>query len=216
MNVDTCIRGRRSCHSYRSKDVPLDVIGEIIEAGTYAPSAGNRQTWHFIVVKDEGKREKLAQLSHDQTWMIDAPVHIVICNDQDELVKWFGEKGTLYGSQNCAVAASLIMMKAEEAGLGSCWVGGFDEQAARELLSIPEHITPEIIITLGYPDRLEREAERRSVHDVTSFETYGKSIADLRLVPLKKHVEKLEKKKNKMVKKGLHTLKGLEGKLLRS
>lgn len=215
MNVDTCIRGRRSCHAYQSKDVPLDVLGEVLEAGTYAPSAGNLQNWSFIVVRDDAKREKLSQLSHDQHWMTEAPVHMVICNDRDEMVKWFGEQGGLYGSQNCAVAAALMMMKAEEAGLGTCWVGGFDVEGVQRLLEIPEHLLPEIIVTIGYPNRLEKHAERRSVHDVVSFEKFG-GKADLRWVPLKKHVKELAKKKDKVVKKGVETLKGLEQRLRKS
>ncbi|MEK6840002.1 MAG: nitroreductase family protein [Nanoarchaeota archaeon] len=209
MNVDTAIRGRRSCHSYQQKDVPLDVLGELLEAGTCAPSAGNLQSWHFLVVRDASKREKLAAMSHDQTWMNEAPVYIVVCNDRDEMMRWFGEEGVLYGSQNCAVAAGLIMIKAESLGLGTCWVGGFDVDKVQELLDIPGHIIPEIIITVGYPNRLEKDDERRSLHDVISFEKFG-GKADLKWIPLNKQVKKLAQKKDEVIKKGKETLKGLE------
>ena len=210
MNIDACIRGRRSCRRYLDKRIPLDVLGEVLEAGTYAPSAGNIQNWEFIVVTDEDKKNILAGLCKNQDWMREAPVHVVICNDRERVLKVFPDRGELYATQNCALAAGLIMMKAEDAGLGSSFVGSFDVEKVRNLFNIPEHIIPELIITLGYPDRMEKEAERISIHQVTSFENYGKRVIDQSILPLTKQVKKLGKASDKVVKKGLEKLKGLE------
>ncbi len=211
MDVDACIRGRRSCREYLDKNVPLDVVGDVLEAGTYAPSAGNKQNWQFIVVTDEDKRNRIAQLCKNQDWMIEAPVHIVICNDADAIKNNYPDRGEIYATQNCAVAAGLMMLKAEDVGLGSCWVGGFDAVGIRNLLEIPENIIPELILTIGYPNRMDKEAERISVNLVTFFDKYGKKSIDTSVFPIKKQIKRLKKARDSIVKKGKEKLKGLEG-----
>jgi nitroreductase len=209
MGLDQSIFKRKSCRAYTNKKVSWESIGAVLEAGTFAPSASNLQNWTFIVVTDEGKREKLAHLSMKQTWMMDAPVHIVVCNETSKVKDYFGERGNLYGTQNCAVAAAFMMLKAEDIGLGSCWVGGFDVEGVKTLLEIPADVIPELILTLGYPDRLDKEPVRMSVTFATFFDSYGKRKLDYDPFPLAKQTKKLQK----MKEKGLKKLKALPGKL---
>ncbi len=192
MDIDECITGRRSCRSYSTKSVPVNVIGEILEAATYAPSSGNRQNWAFIVVMDEAKKEELCMASVKQTWMLEAPVFIVICDKKSDVVEMYPDRGELYAVQNCALATQNLMLKAHSLGLGTCWVGAFDVDAVGKIMRIPDGIVPEVIITLGYPLKYEKEAERHPVDVVTFFNEYGSKKLDESMFPLRKHIGKIE------------------------
>ena len=201
MNLDECIKNRRSCRFYTSKSVPLDVVGEVLEAGTYAPSSGNCQNWSFVVVTDEDKKYEVASASK-QLWMIDAPVFIVVCNNKRKVLDLFPDRGSLYSTQNCAFAAANIMLRAHDLGLGTCWIGAFDVTKVQQILKIPDDMIPEIILTLGYPDKLEKEAERYTVDIVTFFNEYGKRTSDKSIFPLTKHSKTVEDKLQKAKEKG--------------
>ncbi len=192
MDLDSCIRDRRSCRSYTTKRVSIDVIGELLEAATYAPSAGNRQNWMFVVVMDEDKKYALAMASAKQLWMTEASAFIVVCDRKKEVVELYPDKGELYAVQNCSLAIENLLLKGHDLGLGTCWIGAFDVAAVRTALSIPDDVEPEAIITLGYPEKFEREAERHPVDVVTFFDEYGNKKLDESIFPLAKHMKKIE------------------------
>src|SRR3989338_1518244 len=103
MNVFECIRTRRSIRKYNDKDVPWDNIVEIMQAGKYAPFAGNIFNCKFIVVKNEDKRRAIAEASVQQYWMADAPVHIVVVGEPEKAERYYGIRGArLYTIQGCA------------------------------------------------------------------------------------------------------------------
>jgi nitroreductase len=210
MDLDRCLHERRSCRDYTSKKISLATVSEIIEAGSWAPSAGNVQNWNFIVVSDEEKRKKLSQLCMDQDWMIDAPIHVIICNDKKKVVDLYPKRGELYASQHCAYATAFMVLKAESLGIGSCLVGGMDVEGVQRLLNIPEHVVPEMVITLGYPDMVEDEVDKTAAPFVTYFEEYGTKKADLDFFPLQRQVQRAEKKQRKLLKKGVDKLKKLK------
>lgn len=192
MDFSDVLEKRRSCHFYRSKPVEFDLIGTVLYAGTQAPSAGNVQNWEFIVVTDQGKREQVAKACIDQTWMVNAPVHLVICNNKERVTKLYPRRGALYATQNCALAAGNMMLRATELGLGTCWVGSFDETAVKRILRIPSSVEPELILTLGYVQELDQPTSREPLSVVTHFETYGKRNreGDVGVFPLVPRVER--------------------------
>jgi len=165
MNVEECIKTRRSIRRYKDKLVDWDRIVSIVNGGKFAPSAGNIQNWKFIVVRKDEVRKKLAQAAFDQDWMEDAPVHIVIVGEPEKAGRFYGARGErLYTTQSCAAAVENMMLMATELGLGSCWVGAFDESKVKKALSMPENAVPQAIITIGYanekpemPARVELE-----------------------------------------------------------
>ena len=106
-------------------------------------------------------------------------------------------------------------MKAEDLKLGTCIVGAFDADDVRKLLSIPERAEPEMILTLGYPETWDKDVERIPVNLVTYFDEYGKKSIIYDPFPLKKQVKKLEKIKEKGVKKSLEMLAGLKEKIVK-
>ncbi len=153
MNIEECLKTRRSIRKYKDKPIDWDKIVQILDAGKFAPSAGNIQNWKFIVVKKEDVRKKLATASFDQDWMEDAPIHIVVVGEPEKAERFYGSRGErLYTIQSCAAAVQNMLLMAHEIGLGSCWVGAFDELKVKRALNIPENPTPQAIITIGYPD----------------------------------------------------------------
>jgi len=153
METQECIKTRRSIRKYKDKPVDWDKITGILDAGKFAPSAGNIQNWKFIVVRKEEVIKKLAQAAFDQDWMEDAPVHIIVAAEPKKAERFYGARGErLYTIQSCAAAVENMLLAANELGLGSCWVGAFDESKVKRALNMPEDAVPQAIITIGYAD----------------------------------------------------------------
>ncbi|MEM4245462.1 MAG: nitroreductase family protein [Candidatus Nanoarchaeia archaeon] len=198
MNVEDAIKGRRSVRSYSEKDVKHEDLVKVLNAGRYAPSSGNIQNWVFIVVRNEEKKREIAKACLNQIWMVQAPVHIVICNDLVAAKRAYGERGErLYSIQNCAAAAQNMMLQAEELGLATCWVGSFDNEGVKRILNIPSGVNPEIIITLGYKSpRSTSHGGRHNLSHLVFFEDWGN-----RTIPKGLILERVEEAEKKIVEK---------------
>lgn len=185
MLLDECIKERRSCKSYLEKEVPMELIYEILEAATYAPSAGNLQNWYFLVVTDIAKREAISKLCLEQMWMLQAPVHIIVCNRKQRVTQMYPKRGEMYGTQACAAAIQNMLLKAHDVGLASCWVGAFNQDSIANLLKLPQGVDAEAIVTIGYPVRRDTTSPGRDRVEVVSFfNEYGKR--ELKDIPQQK------------------------------
>ena len=174
MEVDDVIKKRISVKDYSNRPVKVELIYDLIDAATYAPSSGNLQNWRFIIVTENNKKEELAYACLDQEWMKKAPVVIVICDDKERVMKIYDKRGKLYAIQNCAAAAENVLLKAEDLGLSTCWVGGFDVNAVRRILSIPDNIDPEIILTAGYAKEKQKAGIKRvGIENIVYFNEYN-------------------------------------------
>jgi nitroreductase len=198
MEFDKVYLGRRSIRRYKNKNVPLNIIGDILDLAEFAPSSGNLQNWKFVVVTELEKRQAIADASLQQSWMVDAPVHIVICNDYNKVKEHYGKLGKMYSIQNCANVAFGIMLAAYDRGLGSCWVGAFDNEAVQRVLEIPEEFDPEIIITIGYADETKKPSQRGDLNEFVfinnwniRFTDFPSHLNNLKEV-LKKHIKKIK------------------------
>jgi nitroreductase len=133
-------------------DVPPETVERLLEAAIRAPSAGNRQPWHFYVVRAAGTREKLAQAAYGQGFVAQAPVVIVVCADAEQSAGRYGQRGReLYCLQDTAAAVEHILLAAVALGLGGCWVGAFDEARAINALNLPANHRPVAILPIGKP-----------------------------------------------------------------
>ncbi len=172
MNTIECIKSRRSIRKYNQTPVGEDVINKIMEAAVHAPSSGNLQDWEFVVVRNQTTKKKLAEACYNQEPVDKAPVVIVVCSDSNRSLK-YGERGrNLYSIQNSAAAAQNIMLAAWEMGVGSCWIGAFDEMEVANAVILPSHVRPLAIITLGYPDEKPNPPKRWGLKDVVRWERY--------------------------------------------
>lgn len=164
------ISKRRSIRSFKGEPVPEEYLQRILTAAQRAPSAGNRQPWHFYVVRNKDLRESLAIAAFGQDFVAQAPVVIVVCSDPERSGSRYGERGrSLYSIQDTASAVMNMWLTAVELGLASCWVGAFDESKVREALSIPSQLRPVAILPIGFPAEPGIKTSRRPLEEVVTF-----------------------------------------------
>lgn len=165
------IRKRRSIRRFTTDPVPVDITDKLIEAARWAPSAGNLQPWYFYVVRDAAAKHCLADAAFGQRFLADAPVCIVVCAEPRRSARIYGRRGEeLYCIQDTAAAAQNILLAAADYGLGSCWVGAFDEDRVRACLGVPGSLRPVAIITVGYPADGEHPIpSRRELESIVSY-----------------------------------------------
>jgi len=165
----------RSRHSVRAfapdQDLAPELVTGLLSAAIEAPSAGNRQSWHFVVVRQAAIRARVAHAAFDQMFIAEAPVIIVVCADPARSGSRYRERGrSLYTLQDTAAATENLLLAATELGLGACWVGSFDEESVRDALSLPAGLRPVAIIPVGYPAApSQRETDRRPISEVTTY-----------------------------------------------
>ena len=183
MNVFEAIATRRSIRKFTSQDVPMEILGVVIDAGRYAPSSGNVQNWRFILVKDRDNKQKIAEAAMHQLWIASAPIIIVVCSENEKLKQFYGVRGErLYAVQNCAAAVENMLLTLHSLGLGSCWISDFDEDMLRRALNIPGDIRPQVILPIGYPDEIVPAPTHYTMENVCYFESYGSRITNIERV----------------------------------
>jgi nitroreductase len=150
MELLKTIQTRRSIRSFQDKPVADELLTEIIQAAMLAPSAGNQQPWHFLVVNDRNTLNKVPEFHPYCKMIAEAPVAIVICGEPEGL-KW-----PAFWVQDCSAATQNLLLAARALGLGTVWAGVYPEETrmsgARKLFNIPEDIIPFAIVPIGWPD----------------------------------------------------------------
>jgi nitroreductase len=140
---------RRSIRKYSSKPVPREIIERVIKAGMNAPSAGNEQPWHFMVIDRKKYLEEIPNIHPHSQMLRQAPVAILICGDLSL------ETHEGYWVQDCAAATENMLLAVASEGLGSVWLGVYPRQdrvdGLRNLFNIPEHVVPFALLPVGYP-----------------------------------------------------------------
>lgn len=151
MDVVECIEGRTSIRVFRPDPVGDDVIDEGLRLANLAPSAGNLQARDFIVVRDAATKKALMHAAFQQEFVRTAPVVVVFCANL-ERIGHYGQRGKeLYCLQDAAAALQNFSLFLHSRGLGSVWVGAFDEARAADALRTPPHVRPVAIVPVGYP-----------------------------------------------------------------
>jgi len=145
------IKERRSIREFQKKEIPEEIIDKLIEALIWAPSAGNLQSRKFYFVFDKKIKEKLVELAFVQNFITQAPLVVIGCTNSE--ISWrYGERGkNLYSICDVACSIENLMLLAYEEGLGTCWIGTFDEKEVSKILNLPRNLRPIVIIPIGYP-----------------------------------------------------------------
>lgn len=150
MEAIKAIKTRRSIRKFTEDTVPLQTLQQITECGMYAPSAGNEQPWHFLLITEKKILEKIPQVHEHAKMFHEAAAGILICFDPTL------EKHDKMAVQDCAAATQNILLAIHAHGLGGCWCGVYPRkhrmQGLKELLQIPEHIIPFSLIAVGIPN----------------------------------------------------------------
>ncbi len=149
--------------------MPKDIILKLIEAAETAPSAGNLRARKYIVVANPEMRKALAVAAYGQSQVESAPLIIVVCADVDRSSTRYGDRGSLYAIQDATAATMCLLLEARDQGLGACWNGAFDDDMARDLLSLEEHMLPVAIISIGWPEESPQASPKRSIEEVLSW-----------------------------------------------
>lgn len=169
MEVFEAIKKRRSIRKFDpSKEVTDEQIEKLLEAARWAPSAGNLQSWFFVVVKDQKIKNQLAKAALNQDFIAEAPVIIVSCADLERSASRYGTRGKeLYAIQDATIATQNIWLEATEMGLGGVWVGAFDEDQVSQILDLPSHLRPIAILPIGYPVESPSPPPRRKIEEIS-------------------------------------------------
>ncbi|MFP4136636.1 MAG: nitroreductase family protein [Candidatus Acetothermia bacterium] len=170
MNFFDLIKKRSSVRSFTGRSLTEEEIEKLLRAANSAPSAGNLQSYEIVVIKEKGLKEDLAEAAHGQKFIERAPALFAFIQDAERSQNKYGERGQLYSIQDGTIAATYLQLAAVELGLGSCWVGAFDEEAVKELLDTQKK--PLTIIPVGHPAKSAGgDSQRRELDDlVTTLE----------------------------------------------
>lgn len=168
--LDIC-KGRYSVRDYKDQPIEKEKLLYILECARMAPSAVNFQPWFFIVVRDKDNREKVLEAYH-RDWFKTAPCYIIMCADHS--VSWKRRIDNKdFADVDVSIATEHICLAATEQGLGTCWVCNFDPAVLKENFSLPEHINPVAIISLGYEqEKLEIEKNRKPLSEIVKWEKF--------------------------------------------
>jgi nitroreductase len=164
------VRRRHSVRRYQT-DVAIEpeALHGVLEMALAAPSAGDLQAYHLVVVRDTDLRRKLAEVS-GEAFLVEAPVNIVVCADPERSAEQFGDIGReLFALQDATIAAAYIQLAAVAAELGSAWAGGLPEAEVARLLDLPEGLNPVAALALGYPAEIPEPTPRRKLKDIVTY-----------------------------------------------
>ena len=167
------IATRTSVRSFLHKPVDAAQIEQLLRAGMAAPSAVNRQPWHFVVVTDREQLKELAKANPYAGMAAKAPLAIVVCGD---LTKALDGEARMFWVQDCSAATENILLAANAMGLGAVWTGTYPSEerckAVSRILKLPDHIIPLCTIVIGYPDKENTPKDKWKPENV-SYNTYG-------------------------------------------
>jgi nitroreductase len=162
---------RKSIRSFKNIDIEKEKLDYVLEAFRQAPSAKNLQPWKLVVVTDEVIRRELVPACKNQASISEAPVVIVACAKEEEA---YGVMGGYMNSFPIDIGISFehIMLAAAEQGLGTCWIGAFNEKDVKEVIGVPENVRVVALTPIGYPNEPGRERNRKPIQEIVSYNKY--------------------------------------------
>lgn len=168
---------RQSVRKYLSKPLPKEAIERCLEAARLSPSACNSQPWIFIVVEDEKIRNKIVKEAFSGIYSINAfaktaPCLVAVVTERSKYTACVGGylRGVQYSLIDIGIACEHFILQAAEDGLGTCWLGWFNEKAVKEILGIPRNKKVDAIISLGFAaDEKIREKNRKPLSEISRF-----------------------------------------------
>lgn len=158
MDALEAIRTRRSIRKFQDQPVPEELVRQVLAAAMSAPSACNKQPWHFLVITDRAILAEVPKINPHAAMASESPLSILVCGDT------VLEHPTGYWVLDCTAAVENLLLAAHALGLGAVWTGVYPRQPRmddlRRLLGMPDHVMPHSLIVLGYPDEQPATADR--------------------------------------------------------
>ena len=166
MDIKEVFQKRYSCRSYQGKSVPEEKLKSILEAAQLAPSAHNRQSYKFIVIRDREKREKLAEAA-GQGFIAQAPIVIAgVALEPEEVLR----SGVPAYAVDLGIAMEHIALQATAEGLGTCWIGAFSQEKAKEILGVPKEYKIVALMPVGYAADFSRPKGKKNLEELVSYQ----------------------------------------------
>jgi nitroreductase len=165
------VRYRHSVRKYQSgMPVENEKLHAILEMACAAPSAGDLQAYRILVITGQTQRDALRKAADNQAFIAEAPVCLVFCSDIERSAEQFGERGkTLYALQDASIAAAYAQLAIVAAGMGSTWVGNFNETEVASLLQLENDLKPIAMLSVGYPAELPEPTSRRCMDEMVKY-----------------------------------------------
>lgn len=170
MDFFELIQKRYSVRAYKPDQVEETKLQQILMAARLAPTAANRQPFHVIVIKTEGKEDDLKQVA-GYKWFTDAPLVLCVCGTP-ELAWTRRQDGKNYCDVDAAIVMDHIILAAVALGLGTCWIANFDPDAARAVLNLPKGVEPIAFTPLGYAADTPKEKRRKDLSAIVKYEAW--------------------------------------------
>jgi nitroreductase len=158
MDTLTAIHTRRSIREYQDKDIPEELVLDLVKAAMASPSARNQQPWEFVVITDPDLRKKIPAVCPFAQMVVEAPLAILVCGNLQI------ETAQGYWVIDCAAATQNLLLAAHALGLGAVWTGVYPRKERMDgltiLLDLPENILPHSLVVLGFPAQKLPQQER--------------------------------------------------------
>jgi len=175
MELDKVIQGRHSVRRFTNRKPGWRKIIECIDSARYAPMAGNNYTLKFILVDDEEKIQKIAEACQ-QNHVGQVKFIVVACSTLLRPMNLYGKEGEVWTRQQAGAAIQNFLLKIEESGLATCWVGYFVEEQIKRILKIPDKVNVEAVFPIGYEyDKAKTKRARIELDRILYFDTYKNS-----------------------------------------
>ena len=168
MDVFKAIKNRYSCRSYKAESIPEEKLKKVLEAARLAPSAHNEQEWKFVVVRDVKKRKEVAEAA-GQSFIEEAPVIITAVGLDPEHIMRSGNPAYAI---DLAIAVEHMALQAVEEGLGTCWIGAFNQEEVKRVLEIPEGCKVVALMPLGFPADKPKPKSRKKLEEIISYDGF--------------------------------------------
>ncbi len=164
-----CIKNRFSVREFKDREIEQEKIDSLLEAARLAPSASNKQTWHFVVIKDLEKRKQLTKICRGQKFVSEAPITIVICITNLDYVMTCGQTAPIIDG---AIAGEHIVLQAAEMGLGTCWIGAFYHDKMAELINLPKDYQIVGLLPVGYPATEKGSRNLKTMEEIVLYDSF--------------------------------------------
>jgi Nitroreductase len=169
------LKKRYSVRAYKPDPISDETLKQILEAINSAPSAGNLQAYEVVVVRDPERKRQLARAAWGQWFIAEAPVVLVFVANPERNRFRYGKRGDeLYSLQDATIACTFAHLAAVALGLGSCWIGAFDDDAVRQVIGASRNMRPVAILPIGVPADMPEPKERRPLNDLVHEEQLRK------------------------------------------
>lgn len=164
-----CIKERYSVRKFQNKPIEQEKLDILLKAAQLAPSASNKQTWKFVVIRDLDKRKQLTEICRGQKFVSEAPITIVICNTNLDYVMTCGMNAPVIDG---TIAAEHIVLQAVELGLGTCWIGAFYHDEMAKLINLPKDYKIVALLPVGYPAIEKGKRDLKSIEEVSVWDSF--------------------------------------------